>query len=251
MTQQRRKVATIERRLSTISQAHQLAGYESPTKTATVREVMKGIRRELSTAPVKKKAITLAELRGIVATCGTDLQGRRDRALLLIGFLGALRRSELIALNVEHVAFEDEGLRLLITRSKTDQEGVGREIGLPASKQTELCPVLALRAWCGTARISSGPIFRRLNRSGKPLSTPLTPHAVGLIIKRRVAQAGLDPERYGGHSLRSGFCTAAAKAGVPEYQIARQSGHRSMQVLRGYVQSGGIFNDNAVSKLGL
>jgi len=142
-------------------------------------------------------------------------------------------------------------LRLLIAKSKTDQEGHGREIGLPASKQAELCPVLALRAWCESAQICDGPIFRRLNRWGKPLSTPLTPHSVGLIIKRRVKDAGFDPGRYGGHSLRSGFCTAAAKAGVPEYQIARQSGHKSMQVLRGYVQSGGIFNDNAAGKLGL
>ncbi|MEQ8821816.1 MAG: site-specific integrase [Sumerlaeia bacterium] len=200
---------------------------------------------------MKKKAVSLTELRGLVATCESDLVGRRDRALLLIGFLGALRRSELVALNIEHVQFEDEGLRLLIAKSKTDQEGTGREIGLPASKQSELCPVLALRAWCDTASISSGPIFRRLNRSAKPLSTPLTPHSVALIIKRRAELAGLDPSRFAGHSLRSGFCTAAARAGVPEYQIARQSGHKSMQVLRGYVQSGGVFLENAAGKLGL
>jgi integrase len=251
LTQRGLKVSTMQRRLASISQAHQLAGHASPTTLPAVREVMKGIRRELSTAPSKKKALTLTELRGLAATCGTGLQGRRDRAMLLIGFLGALRRSELVALNIQDVIFEDEGLRLLVARSKTDQDGHGRELGLPASKQSELCPVLALRAWCESARISSGPIFRRLNRSGNPLATPLTPHSVALIIKRHASQAGLDPGRFAGHSLRAGFCTAAARAGIPEYQIARQSGHRSMQVLRGYVQSGGVFLDNAAGKLGL
>ncbi|MGH7727368.1 MAG: site-specific integrase [Vulcanimicrobiaceae bacterium] len=169
-------------------------------------------------------------------------------ALLLVGFVGALRRSELVALDRGDLRAREEGVVLAIRRSKTDPEAAGREIGIPRAE--ELCPVRALEGWLAHAPDDGGPVFRAIDRHGK-LRARLSSHAVGEILKRRAAAVGLDPDELGGHSLRSGFATAAARAGATEEAIARQTGHRSLAVLRTYIRRGNLFEDHAASRLGL
>ena len=240
--------ATIQRRVSSISQAHQAAGHRpSPTADFLVRQVMRGIRRTLGTAPRNQKTpLSAAELRRLVATCpdGT-LAGRRDRALLLVGDLGAFRRSELVALDAEDVAETDAGLRVLVRRSKTDQEAEGREKGIPRKADPEVCPARALRAWREAAGIEDGPLWRAVNRHDQVRPGRLSDRAVALVVKRACARAGLDPDRYAGHSLRAGFATAAAEAGAPERAIMRQGGWTSEAMVRRYIRMADLFRENA------
>jgi integrase len=242
------EAVTIQRRLSAISQAHQAAGQQpSPTSDLLVRQVMRGIRRTLGTAPGHRKApLTAAELRRLVeATPDGTPAGLRDRALLLVGHLGAFRRSELVALDVEDVAETPDGLRLRVRRSKTDQEGAGTEKGIPRRPDPATCPVLALRRWLDIAEITAGPIFRAVNRHGQVRPGRLSDRAVALVVKRACGRAGLDPDRYAGHSLRSGFATAAAEGGAPERAIMRQGGWSSEAMVRRYIRPASLFRENA------
>jgi integrase len=246
-----RKVSTLSRYLATISQMHQLAGHESPTQRAAVRKVFRGIKNTHGTAPAAKLPVLAADLRALLAALPDTLLGRRDRALLLVGFAAALRRSELVALDFEHLAFSSEGLTLTLARSKTDQEGAGRPVALPFGRSSSTCPVTAVRAWLEASAISSGPLFRPLTRHDQVLETRLTDHAIARVVKRAAAAAGFDPARLSGHSLRSGFATSCAAAGISEREIMRQTGHRSLQVLRRYIRDGELFRDNPVARLGL
>lgn len=239
--------ATIQRRISSISQAHQAAGYRpSPTSDFGVRQVMRGIRRSLGTAPRNRKApIATGELRRLVATCPAEtLAGRRDRALLLIGDLGAFRRSELVALDADDVIETDAGLRILVRRSKTDQEAEGHEKGIPRKADPEVCPVLALRAWRDAAGIQAGPLWRAVNRHDQIQPGRLSDRGVALVVKRACLRAGLDPDRYAGHSLRSGFATSAAEGGAPERAIMRQGGWTSEAMVRRYIRMADLFKEN-------
>jgi integrase len=201
---------------------------------------MAGIRRTLGARSAKKAPILLAELRAMVAACDTGgLQGKRDRALLLVGWAGAFRRSELVALDVGDLSFSG-GVKLTLRRSKTDQEGAGMVKVIPSIEELELDPVRALRAWIEAAGIRSGPVFRRVDRWGRVASGRLTGRAVAIVVKRLAQQAGLDPRGFSGHSLRSGFTTAAASAGVESRDIMAQTGHRSEAVMRGYIQDAGL-----------
>jgi site-specific recombinase XerD len=240
--------STIQRRVSSISQAHQAAGHRtSPTSDFLVRQVMRGIRRTLGVAPRNQKApISAAELRRLVTTCPAEtLAGRRDRALLLVGDLGAFRRSELVALDAEDVAETDAGLRILLRRSKTDQEAGGLEKGIPRKADPQVCPVRALRVWREAAGIHEGPLWRAVNRHDRVQPGRLSDRAVALIVKRACQRAGLDPDRYAGHSLRSGFATAAAEAGAPERAIMRQGGWTSEAMVRRYIRMADLFKENA------
>jgi site-specific recombinase XerD len=241
------KTSTLKRRLSAISQAHQAAGHPSPTHDAAVRAVWAGIRRTHGTAPDRKAPLVTAQLRRAVAGLGDDLAGRRDRALLLLGFAGAFRRSELVALRVEDVAVVPEGLVVTLVRSKTDQEGAGRTVGIPYGPAPDVCPVRALTAWRSAAGISTGPLFRAVDRFGTVSPAALSDRSVARIVQRRAADVGLDPEKFGGHSLRAGLATSAAAAGVQERDIARQTGHKSMPVLRVYIREGELFRHNAAA----
>lgn len=247
------KASTVQRRLSAIAQAHNLKGYEpSPTTSALVRTTMAGIRRTLGVAPAQKAAAMTAELRRMVATCPEDtMAGKRDRALLLVGFAGAFRRSELVALDLEDVEETPDGLRVRIGRSKTDQEGEGREVGIPWGQHPETCPVRALRAWREAATLAAGPIFRPVNRHDQVQEGRLTDRGVARVVKRAAERAGLDPERYAGHSLRSGLATSAAAGGAPERAIMQQTGHRSVLMVRRYIRSGSLFHENAAAYVGL
>jgi site-specific recombinase XerD len=244
-------VSTLQRRLSAISQAHQAAGRESPARSEVVRLTMKGIRRAKGTAPTQKAPAVTQDVQAMVATLPDNLLGLRDRALLLIGFAGAFRRSELVSLDVEDVEECAEGLRVTLRRSKTDQEGAGEVKGIPYGRKLETCPVRALRAWLEAAGITAGPIFRSVNRHGQVQPGRLSDKAVALVVKRAAEAAGLDASRYAGHSLRAGLATSAAAAGVQERDIMRQTGHRSVTMVRRYIREGELFRANAAAAVGL
>ena len=175
----------------------------------------------------------------------------RDRALLLAGFAGAFRRSELVGLDVSDLEFNSAGLIVNIRRSKTDQEGQGRKVGLPYGSTPVTCPVRALEAWLAVLGTDEGPLFRGINRHGHLAGRRLTAQSVALVIKRRAAQAGMETRDLAGHSLRAGLATAAAAAGVSERAIMAQTGHRSLATLRKYLREGSLFLENAAAKVGL
>ncbi len=243
-------VATIARRLSAIATAHRQAGHHLDIRHPAVRDVLKGIRRRHGTAPRKARAATTPIVKALVSTCGDGaLIDIRDRAVVLLGFASALRRSELVALEVDDVEFGADGARLRIRRSKGDPEGAGETVGVLATG-TATCPVAALQMWLRAAGIASGPVFRSLDRHGN-LRTRMSGEAVAMAVQRRAAMAGLDPAGFSAHSLRAGLATSAAAAGVPEADIQRQTRHKSVQVLRGYVRHGSVFRNNASGAVGL
>ena len=245
------KAATLQRRLSAISQAHQAAGYESPTKSSKVRAVWAGIRRVMGTAQQGKAAATTVELRAMVGTLPASLLGKRDRALLLLGFAGAFRRSELVGLDVSDVIFNRDGAVVTLRRSKTDQEGQGMKKGIPYGSSADTCPVRALREWLQAAAISGGPLFRSVNRHGQVQASRLSDKAVALVVKRAAKAASLDAATFAGHSLRAGLATAAAAAGVSERAIMAQTGHKSVNMVRRYIREGSLFRENAAAAVGL
>jgi site-specific recombinase XerD len=245
------KPATITRRISAISQAHQIAGMEAPTGAAKVRLVMAGIRRMKGTAQTGKTPILVDDLRRMLAGLPGNLLGVRDRVLLLIGFCGAFRRSELVALDAADVAVTREGLVVTIRRSKTDQEAEGRKIGIPYASHLETCPVRSFQDWLEKSGITEGPLFRPIDRFGKMASIRLSAGAVADIVKKYVAAVGLDAREFAGHSLRSGLATSAAAAGASERSIMNQTGHRSTAMVRRYIKNGSLFIDNAATVLGL
>jgi site-specific recombinase XerD len=245
------RTSTIQRRLSAIAEAHRVAGHEPPTRGAKVRLTWSGIRRTKGTAEEGKAPVLTPDLRRMVATCDDSLLGLRDRALLLLGFAGAFRRSELVSLDVADLSFVPEGLTVLLRRSKTDQEGAGEKIGIPWGARGETCPVRAVRAWLDASGIGEGPIFRPIDRHGNILPKRLSPQAVAIVVKRRAEAAGLDPRRYAGHSLRAGLATSAAVAGASERSIMKQTRHKSLPMVRRYIREADLFRENAAAQVGL
>lgn len=245
------KPSSLNVHVSAISQAHKIVGVESPTSHEVVRAVVQGIRREHGTASSPKEAISLNDLRAMLAAAGDDLGGKRDRAMLLLGFCAGLRRSELVGVNVGDLSFRNEGIALRIRRSKTDQQGAGRTIPLGFGSSSSTCPVLAVRQWMAATGINRGPLLRAVDRHGHVRPGRLDGRTVARIVKRLGEAVGLDPTKLGGHSLRAGLATSAAAAGVSERTISEITGHRSMLVLRGYIRSGRLFEHDLVQKLGL
>lgn len=244
-------VSTLQRRLASLAVAHQTAGHEDPTKGAVAKLVWQGIRRAKGTAAKGKAPIMTADLRRMVDVLPEGLLGARDRALLLVGFAGGFRRSELVGLDRADVEFTLEGLVISLRRSKTDQEGEGRKVGIPYGSRPETCPVRALAAWVEAAGITEGPIFRPINRHGQVQPGRLSGHAVALAIKRHAEAAGLDAAKYAGHSLRAGLATSAAAAGASERAIMAQTGHKSTAMVRRYIRDGSLFRENAAAVVGL
>jgi len=245
------KVSTLTRRLSAISQAHHTAGQPSPADQSPVPLVMAGIRRTLGTAAQAKRPLLVADLQAMLNAIPDNLIGQRDRALLLIGFSGAFRRSELVDIDCSDLVETTNGLTITIRRSKTDQEAAGRKVAIPWGREAVTCPLLALAAWREAAVIESGPLFLRVNRHGQILRQRLSAEAVGIVVKRWAAALGLDPQEFAGHSLRAGLATSAAIAGKSERAIMNQTGHRSSATLRRYIRDGNLFRDNAAEGLGL
>jgi integrase len=243
-------VATINRRLVAIARAHKDIGWPNPVADPHVRSIIQGIKRTLGTAQRKKDALTGNYLKEAVLTIDTDtLRGKRDKALLLLTFFCAARRSEIAALNIEDIRFEQSGLVVTIRRSKTDQSGAGREIGVPFVRQSGICAVKAVSAWIDASGIAAtgGPLFRTFNGGMKLTQNRIHPQDIARLVKRVMDEAAIDGD-FAAHSLRAGFITTAASTkGVSEVDIQRVSGHRSVAVLRGYVRRASLFQDAPAS----
>jgi len=227
-----KSVSTIQRAAAAVGKAHDMAGHPSPTKSPEVRVVMDGIRREKGVRPRGKDPLLLGDVKRLVAVASV-----RDRALLLVGFFGALRRSELVGIDVEHLTFEDRGLRLLVAKSKTDQAGAGHVIGIPYRDAPTggVCPVRALREHLDAEQIDTGPVFR--NGSGRRLSA----QTVARVVKRLASRVGLDPQRLGAHSLRAGYVTSAYLAGAREMEIRAVTRHQSADMTRRYTRIDDVY----------
>ncbi|AEH09640.1 integrase family protein [Candidatus Protofrankia datiscae] len=247
------KPTTIRRRLAAISVAHQLGRHPNPATSPEVATVWDGIRRVHGTAVKRKNALETGLLTRVLAELDDSrLADLRDRALLLVGFAGCLRRGELVALDVADIAETPDGVVLTIRRSKTDQERAGALVGLTFGSYRPTCPVRSWIAWRQAAGLTDGPAFRSINRHGGVGAGRLHPGSVARIVQRRAAAAGLSPDDFGGHSLRSGFATAAARAGVPDRAIMRQGRWRSSASLDSYVRAGRLFDrDNPSGRVGL
>jgi integrase len=208
-----------------------------------------GIRRRLGTRQRGKEPTLTADIAAMTSALPRNLIGKRNRAILLVGYAAALRRSELVSINVEDLAFTVDGIRLTIPKSKTDQEGEGQVIGIAAG--TALCPVRALREWLDASKISSGAVFRRVSRFGTVGSGRLTDQVVANVVKVGAARVGLDPKKYAGHSLRAGLVTQAAINNVPEHRIMRQTRHKSADMVRRYIRDVDLLRNSASAALGL
>lgn len=244
-------VSSITRCLAALGQYHSVAGYTSnPATDVLVRETMRGIRRQLGAAPHQKRAASTADIRAAVSAMGTSTIDVRDRAILLVGFASAMRRSELAGITVANVDQVAEGLLVRLARSKTDQESAGRRVEIVYGTSAVTCPVRAYRAWLATSGITEGPVFRQVDRHGRLLGA-LSGAAVAEVVKRHLARLGYAPSDLAGHSLRRGHATTAAHNGASERTIMRTTGHTSTATVRGYISDGELFSDAASSYLGL
>jgi integrase len=245
---------TIARRLTSITKAHHAAGFaNSPatTRNFVVGETLKGIRRTIGTAQYGTDPLLSADIRRIVAARREGLIGLRDAAIVLVGFAGGFRRSELTLINICDLKFSTDGVVVNVRKSKTDQEGAGREVGLPFGANQDTCPVRSLRQWLATSEISEGPVFRSVDRYGHVAPRGLHKDSIGKLLKRAAARAGMNVDPLGGHSLRAGCVTQAAMNGVREFVIMKQTGHKTVATLRRYIRSGEIFRENAAAELGI
>lgn len=236
------KPATIDQALAAICEGFKLAGYPSPRGDGQVKAVRQGIRKTLGTAQRQKAPLLAAELRAAAPGAGprrqrgTELGALRDWLLLLLGWYGSLRRSELVAIEVADVRFLQSGLEVLIRRSKTDQEGRGRVIPYPRARREELCPDRVLRGWLAATGITEGPILRSVSRWGRVGLGRLSGQAVAEVVKAIAAASGLDPADFAGHSLRAGGITEMARAGRAEHEIMKISGHVSHAMVQRYIR---------------
>ena len=237
------KPSTIRRRAAAISAAHKAAGYEPPTNLEGVKATLRGIRRTLGARKRKVKPATVQLLATALGNLPDSLRGKRDRALLAVGFAAARRRSELVAFTVEDIERRPRGIMLHLRRSKTDQEGKGAQIPIPNGRAIR--PVEALDAWLTASGIVSGPIFREVTRHGTIGKSALSDRAVARIVKQVVGAAGLQASDFSGHSLRAGFITDALDRKVDYFTIMKQSGHAKVDTLKEYDRRENDFDDHA------
>lgn len=237
------KAKTIQRRTAAIRAKHLAAGLEPPTNAEGVRAVMRGIRRTLGTRKVKKAPATAEVITSLLDVFPATLAGIRDRALVLLGFAAGMRRSELVALDISDVSWRRKGILLHIGRSKTDQEGAGADIPVPAG--SKLQPVAALSAWLEASGITDGPIFRQVDRHGRLGAQRLSDRSVARIVKRAIAAAGIDESVFSGHSLRAGFVTSSLERKVDPFKIMRITRHVKVDTLKEYDRRENGFDDHA------
>ena len=230
-------VATLERRLIAIHKSHELLSAKSPTRHETVKRTMQGIRRTVGTK--QQQALPMVKDDLLAALVMIDRQkpvkAARDRALLLIGFAGAFRRSELVAIRCEHITQLANGVEIFLSESKTDQEKAGRTVFIPHANGSH-CPVSALALWLELAGINEGYVFRAVTRSERISKTGLSAQSVSLVVKASVERYGGHGEKVSGHSLRAGYRTQAAMAGLQPWQIREQTGHKSDATLAKYIR---------------
>ena len=237
---QNSKFSTLKRRLASISVIHKLSGHYIDTKHPMITENLMGIKRVKGSYQKAKKPILINELKLIVNVIDKDKNERRrkkNKALILVGFAGGFRRSELVAIDYEDVDFVTEGVKIFVRRSKTDQSGEGMTKGIPYFSNSDCCPVISLKNWIEESEIKSGKIFNISDKS------------VALTIKKYAAIAGLDSNKYSGHSLRSGFATSTAELGAEERSIMAMTGHKTTQMVRRYIQEANLFKNNALNKI--
>jgi integrase len=224
---------TLRRRVAAIARTSGVAGNPLDTKHPAIRETLRGIGRTHGSRGRKSAALTTTELKALSRACDDSLTGDRDRALLLVAFAGALRRSELVALDAEKLTWFDDGVRLLLEKSKTDKEGKGAEVVIVYGRHEATCPVRALRHWLDKAEIRIGPVYRKVNKAGRVEARRLSHDAVRQILLRRAAEAGIKGtigEPVSPHGLRAGFVTTAYRNGVPDEEIMGHTRHRSVSV---------------------
>ena len=235
------KFSTLKRRIASISVIHKMKGYYLDTKHPLIMENLHGIKRTKGSIQKAKKPLLINDLKMIINAIDESKQSEnkkfRDRALILIGFSGGFRRSELVNIEHDDVEFVNEGVKIFIKRSKTDQSGEGMIKAIPYFENKLYCPVLKLNDWIDFSKIKSGKIFAISDKS------------VALIIKKYALLSGLDPNRYGGHSLRSGFATSTAESGAEERDIMAMTGHKTTQMVRRYIQEANLFKNNALNKI--
>jgi integrase len=245
---------TLRRRVAAIARASGVAGHPLDTKHPAIRETLRGIGRTHGSRGRRSAALTTDEIRKLSDACGPELTGLRDRALLLTGFAGALRRSELVGLDVEHLAWSEDGVRLLLTKSKTDKDGEGAEVMITIGRHEATCPVRSLQRWLEAAGVRSGPVFRKVNKAGRPEARRLSEDAVRQILKRCADAAGVEgsfAEPISPHGLRAGFVTTAYRNGVLDEEIMGHTRHRSLATMRSYVRRAKLGKTSPASKLGL
>lgn len=241
------KASTISRRCAAIAYAHRLAGApSSPTAAEPVKAVLRGIRRRIGVAVERKSPATARAIAAMLRRIADTLAGKRDRALLLLGFAAALRRSELVALDVADLERTPEGLIVHIRRSKTDQEGEGHQVAVP--RGSRLKPIEAVEAWIAAAQLTDGALFRPIAKGGRLCAGRLTPDSVARIVKRWARAARLDPALFAGHSLRAGFVTSALATGADVLKIMDTTRHRSVETLKIYDRRAKAFKDHAGGK---
>ena len=249
------KISTLRRRLVSISMVHRLKGHYLDTKHPIIVENLMGIRRVKGSIQKGKKPILINHLKLIINVINEqkteEIKKLRDKSIILIGFGGGFRRSELISIDHEDLEFVPEGLKIIIRRSKTDQFGEGMIKGLPYFTNKNYCPVSCMKEWLQLSKIKKGPIFRKFVKGGNLTSHRLTDQSVVLIIKKYLSIAGIDNKNYSGHSLRSGFATVSAESGADERSIMAMTGHKTTQMVRRYIKEANLFKNNALNKVKL
>jgi site-specific recombinase XerD len=247
------KMSTLKRRLVSISMVHRLKGHYLDTKHPIIIENLMGIKRVKGSIQKGKKPILINHLKSIINVMDqqeiNEIKKSRDKTIVLVGFGGGFRRTELISINHEDLEFVPEGVKITLKRSKTDQFGEGMVKGLPYFSNELYCPVINLKKWLELSNIKSGPIFRRFVKGSVLTNNRLTDQSVVLIIKNYLNLAGIENKNYSGHSLRSGFATVAAESGADERSIMAMTGHKTTQMVRRYIREANIFKNNALSKI--
>ncbi|MEG6586052.1 site-specific integrase [Dendrosporobacter sp. 1207_IL3150] len=246
------KANTVSRRISAISENHKAGGFldNNPCRGGLVRNALDAIKREKGTIQRGKSPLLLEDLEDIVPYFDTDdIAGIRDKALILTGFMGAFRRSELVKTDAEDLTFTRDGVIILIHQSKGDQEGQGEYIAIPYNTKVDACAVTALKNWLNIAQIKKGPLFRPLNKYKQIRERRLSDKSVAIIVKKYAGLAGLNADDFAGHSLRRGFATSAAQHDVDERSIMQQTRHKSEKMVRRYIEQGNLFKSNALNKM--
>ena len=249
------KMSTLRRRLVSIGVIHKLKGHYLDTKHPSIIENIMGIKRRKGSIQNGKKPLLINNLKLIIDVIDKEIKDEikkiRDRTIILIGFSGGFRRNEIVSLDYEDLDFVQEGLKITLRKSKTDQFGEGSVKGLPYFDNQRYCPVVSMQNWIEISKISSGSLFRRFSKGLKLTNNRLTDQTVALIIKEYLKLAGIENKNYSGHSLRSGFATSAAESGAEERSIMAMTGHKSTEMVRRYIKEANLFKDNALNKLKL
>jgi len=247
------KISTLRRRLVSIGVVHKIKGHYLDTKHPVIIENLMGIKRKKGSIQIGKKPILINHLKQIINVIDEQkiekIKKLRNRTLILLGFGGGFRRTELISINYEDLDFVEEGVKITLRRSKTDQFGEGMIKGLPYFSKETYCPVTNLKNWLKISKIKTGPVFRRFAKGSALTKNRLTDQSVVLIIKDCLKVAGIENDNFSGHSLRSGFATVAAESGADERSIMAMTGHKTTQMVRRYIREANIFKNNALNKV--